>query len=376
MEDFKALLQLVQEVWTEGVYGIDVGHSLLALLIFSVFMILRDVMTRFLIARVRGLAARTTSTLDDALIDAVQPPVRFIPVVMGIFFATSALDLSAELQSFANNVNRSLVTFCVFWLLHQSMIPIGALLNEASHVLTSAMIDWLSKFLRLAVILLGVATVLEIWGIEVGPIIAGLGLFGVAVALGAQDLFKNLIAGLFVIGERRFLPGDWILVAGCAEGIVENIGFRTTTIRQFDKAPIYVPNAELADHAVVNFSRMTYRRIKWVIGLRYDTSGDQLRAIRQKIEDYIFSSDDFVQPEQTATFIRIDAFGASSIDLQLYCFTKTTDWLKWLEIKETLLLFIKDCVAEEGSDFAFPSQSLYVEALPLDSERIGGTAVT
>ncbi len=371
MNDFQAYLDLVKDVWMHGVYGVDIGQLIIALAILSVFLLIRNLMTRFIIARIAGLAARTQTTLDDAIISAIEAPVRFIPVTLGIFLATSYLDLSSELQSFAANLNRSLVAFVIFWMLFRAAGPIGSLLDGASHFLTSAMVDWLSKFLRIAVAILGGATILEIWGIQVGPLIAGLGLFGVAVALGAQDLFKNLIAGLFVIGERRFLPGDWILVSGIAEGTVEAIGFRTTTIRQFDKAPIYVPNSELADHAVVNFSRMTYRRIRWMIGIRYDATADQLRTIREAIETYLLETDDFVRPADTTTFVRIDSFNASSIDIQLYCFTHTTVWLEWLAVKEALLLFIKDTVENAGTGFAFPSQSLYIEHLPADAERIG-----
>ncbi|MBL4601876.1 MAG: mechanosensitive ion channel family protein, partial [Emcibacteraceae bacterium] len=188
-----------------------------------------------------------------------------------------------------------------------------------------------------------------------------LGLFGVAVALGAQDLFKNLISGLFIIGERRFHPGDWVKVDGIVEGTVEDIGFRTTTIIQFDKAPVYVPNSKLSDNATINFSRMSHRRIYWKIGLVYDTSIEQLKAIREQIEHYIMNNNDFAHPPEVATFVRIDSFNDSSIDLMLYCFTKTTDWGEWLEIKEQFALTIKDIVAKNGSAFAFPSQSIYIE---------------
>src|SRR5690606_27552327 len=148
---------------------------------------------------------------------------------------------------------------------------------------TRPMVEWLVKAAKVAFVVLGVATILELWGIAVGPIIAGLGLFGVAVALGAQDLFKNLIAGLFVIGERRFFPGDWIHVDGVVEGTVQEIGFRTTTVRRFDRAPVYVPNARLADNAVTNFTRMSHRRIRWMVGVKYRTTLEQLREIRDGI---------------------------------------------------------------------------------------------
>lgn len=193
------------------------------------------------------------------------------------------------------------------------------------------------------------------------PLIAGLGLFGVAIALGAQDLFKNLIAGLFVIGERRFKKGDWILVDGEVEGTVEQIGFRTTKIRRFDKAPVFIPNSALSDNAVTNFSQMTHRRITWRIGLEYKSTSKQLRTVRDGIEKYIMENTDFSTGPEMSTFVRIDRFSDSSIDMFLYCFTHTTDWGEWLAVKEELILAIKEIVEEADVGFAFPSHSIYLE---------------
>jgi MscS family membrane protein len=359
--NLKDFLSLVEDVWKNGVYGIDIGQIIVSVSILMLFLLARNLLTHFIIRRVEAWSSRTKNTVDDTILKAVEAPIRFIPVVMGIFFSTAYLELDPESAELAGRLNRSLVAFIIFWMLYRAAGPVSELLQKAEGVLTTSMIQWLSKTIRIAFALIGGAAILEIWGIKVGPLIAGLGLFGVAVALGAQDLFKNLIAGLFVIGERRFHPGDWILVPGVVEGTVEQIGFRTTLVRRFDKAPVYVPNAKLADTAVTNFSRMTYRRIKWVIGLRYDASAEQLKQVRQGIETYLTTNEAFVQPKDTSTFVRIDKFGSSSVDILMYAFTKTTDWLEWLAIKEALLLEIKGIVETAGTDFAYPSQSLYIE---------------
>ncbi|WP_308911811.1 mechanosensitive ion channel family protein [Pseudokordiimonas caeni] len=364
LSDFWAL---VVEVWNQGAFGYDVGTILTALGVFLLFMAFRGLFTRFVLSRLHGWAEKTTNEVDDAVVDALKPPIRFIPVVMGIFFALSIFEFEGDGLELAGLINRTLVVFTLFWILYSLSKPLGDLMQKGANFLTSEMIEWVAKALRIAFVLIGAAAILEIWGIEVGPLIAGLGLFGVAVALGAQDLFKNLIAGLFVIGERRLHIGDWILVDGVVEGTVESVGFRTTMVRRFDKAPVYVPNTKLADSALINFSRMTYRRISWNIGLTYDTTAAQLRAIRDEIAGYIESNDDFVKPIETATMVRIDKFSASSIDLFLYCFTRTTDWLEWLAVKEELLLKVKEIVEENGASFAFPSQSIYVETLPGDA---------
>ncbi len=356
--------ELVSTVWREGVYGVDIAHVLLALVILLAFLLLRNIFTRFALGALKRGAARTATDIDDRIVNALYEPIRFVPVVMGVFFATSVLDVEEGTRLFFYNINRSLVAFTLFWSFYKISAPLGTVLLKAKGVMTKAMVDWIIKIARVAFVVLGGATILELWGIAVGPIIAGLGLFGVAVALGAQDLFKNLIAGLFVIGERRFNEGDWINVDGVVEGTVLAIGFRTTTVRRFDRAPVYVPNSRLADNAVINFSRMSHRRILWTIGVEYRTTKEQLKMIRDQIEAYLLEDDAFARPQEVPTFVRIDSFNNSSIDIMVYCFTNTTVWGDWLAIKERLAYKIKDIVEGAGTAFAFPSRSLYLETLP------------
>jgi len=357
-------ITLVRDVWQYGVYGIDIGKITLALLVFFFFLLIRGFFSALIINRLKALAEKTKNTFDDRIVDALENPLRFIPIVIGFFLATEILALEESSQLGAYNLNRSLITFNIFWALYRLVGPLSLSFSGLQGIFTDSMISWLIKTIRALVFFLGAAAILEIWGIEVAPLIAGLGLFGVAVALGAQDLFKNLIAGIFIIGEKRFHPGDWIRVDGIVEGTVEDIGFRTTTVRRFDKAPVFVPNSKLSDNAVTNYSRMTHRRISWKIGLVYGTTLDQLRAVRDRIESYVLSSADFAHPPEVPTFVRVDSFNDSSIDLMLYCFTRTTNWGEWLAIKEALALEIKHIVEGAGSSFAFPSQSLYLESLP------------
>ncbi len=364
MDQLTEFWNLTRDVWRDGVMGVDIGRILAAFGIFIVFMLLRRLFTRFVLAALRKLTRKTASDIDDRLVDALENPIRFIPLVLGAFFAAEYLGLSGNIQLLADNLVRSLISFTLFWGFFRLVGPFSFLLSKLETIFTSELIDWLVKAIKAGFVFLGAVTILQIWGIEVAPILAGLGLFGVAVALGAQDLFKNLIAGILIIAEHRFSKGDWILVDGVVEGTVEAIGFRSTVVRRFDKAPVYVPNTRLSDSAVTNFTAMTHRRIYWKIGVEYRTTIEQLRQIRDEIEAYLLQTDAFAPPNEVPTFVRIDSFNESSIDIMLYCFTKTTNWGEWLEIKEHLALKIKEIVEGAGSAFAFPSQSLYVESLP------------
>ena len=361
---------LVREVWVTGVGGVDFGRALTALAIVFGFLILRGLFTRFVLGFLRRIAARTQTTMDDSLLGSLDGPIRLVPVILGLFIAIDYLAFEDRYAEIGAQVVRTLVVFDLFWGLYQITGPISTTFTRLEEILTKEMADWLIGFLHIAIVFIGAATILEVWGIKIGPILAGLGLFGVAVALGAQDLFKNLIGGILVIAEKRMRVGDWILVDGLVEGTVETIGFRSTLVRRFDKAPVYVPNAKLSDNAITNFSAMTHRRIKWMIGIEYSATIEQLRQIRDEIESHILGLDEFASPSEVATFVRIDRFSYSSIDILLYCFTKTTDWGEWLKIKEALAYRVKEIVEGAGTGFAFPSQSIYVEGITGDAAEV------
>lgn len=367
LEDYWAL---VGDVWRTGVFGHDLGSIFVAVAIFGVFFVLRGLFTRFVLRVIDNLVERTETKADDYARDAVRSPIRFLFFALGFFFASEYLAFEGTAEDFTRNVNRSLIIVAIFWAIYNAVGPVSQGLERLKGLLTQEILEWLVAGARTAVVLIGGATILQTWGIQVAPIIAGLGLFGVAVALGAQDLFKNLIGGMSILVERRFGIGDWIKVDGVVEGTVEKIGFRSTHVRRFDKAPVYVPNQHLSDNAVTNFSAMTYRRISWTIGVEYRTTHEQLRRIRDDIEAYLRSVEDFAQPPSAPLFVRIDSFGPSSIDILVYCFTKTTVWGEWLEVKEALAHRIKQIVEGAGADFAFPSRSIYVETRPLSPDEI------
>ena len=359
MSSIKSFFDLFSDVWNQGIYGINASEIIIALLIFLFFYVLRSFFAKFVIKRLNKIVKKTSIKTDDMIINVIEGPLKFLPVVVGFFIATSFIEISSNLINFIENVNRTLITIFIFWLLHQLIVPFSFIIKSFEEKLTTALVDWTLKGLKIIVIILAIVAILELWGIKVGPVIAGLGLFGVAVALGAQDLFKNLISGILVLVEKRFKIGDWIAVEGIIEGIVEKIGFRSTTIRKFDKSLAIIPNFQFAENAVVNVSETSNWLISWIITLQYDTTVDQLKKIRDEIENHINSSDDYNTSIGVA--VRVDKFSDSSIDMYVRCFTKSGSWNNWLDVKERLAIAIKEIVEKNSAAFAFPSQSIYVE---------------
>ena len=355
LENFK---NLFLDVWKEGVSGINISEIIIALIIFIFFLFLRGIFSKFVVKRLEKYVSKTTNKFDNSLVSSMEGPAKFFPIVLGFFVSTSFL--TGE-HSAIELINRSLITILIFWTFHQIIGPLSVVIKSVGGLLSRDLINWIIKAIKVLILILGAAAVLELWGIKIGPIIAGLGLFGVAVALGAQDLFKNLISGILVLVERRFQVGDWIFVEGIIEGTVESIGFRSTVVRRFDKSLATIPNFQFAENAVINNSQTTNRRINWMIGLEYKTKSEQLKNIKDQIENYIKNSKDFSTSADTMLSVKIDQFAASSIDIRLICFTKTTNFKEWLNVKDSLAVEIKDIVEKNKASFAFPSTSVYVE---------------
>jgi len=361
MSELSAFWDQVVAVWQMEIAGVQVDRVLLAAGVLLFFIFVRRLIAHFVVGLLKRLAARTRTDIDDLVIEALEKPLTLAPIALGVFFAAKALYLDEDAALTATKVVQTLVAYAIFWGLFRTVAPMTRLMSPLERALTSTFIEWVRKGLKTFYVLVGAVVVLSIWGVPIMPVLASFSLLSVAIALGAQDFFKNLIGGALIIAEKRFRIGDWILVDGIVEGTVERINFRSTTVRRFDKALVNVPNAQLSDSAVTNFSQMTHRRIYWKIGVEYRATTAQLREIRNGIEAYIIGNEEFAQPPEVSTFVHIDSFNDSSIDIMVYCFTRTTNWGEWLEIKERLAYKIKDIVEGAGVGFAFPSRSIYVE---------------
>jgi MscS family membrane protein len=359
MELINNFSDIFLSVWNRGILGVDIFQILIGIGIFLIFLVFRGIISKVIIKKLEIISKKTTNKLDDTFVSSLIGPARFLPIVIGFFIASYYMSFSLEGREIVDTINRTLITILIFWIIHQIIEPVSYVLSGLDQLLSRELIGWIIKSLKVLIFILGLAAVLELWGIKIGPIIAGLGLFGVAVALGAQDLFKNLISGILVLVEKRFKIGDWISVDGVIEGTVEKIGFRSTSIRKFDKSLAIIPNFQFAENAVTNVSETSNWRIRWTITLQYNTTVDQLKKIRDDIEAYINKSEDFNQSLGVA--VRIEKFSDSSIDLLVRCFTKSGSWNDWLEVKEKLAIEIKQIVEGNKASFAFPSQSIYIE---------------
>ncbi|MFL2723574.1 MAG: mechanosensitive ion channel family protein [Gammaproteobacteria bacterium] len=362
------LSEIISNVWEQGLLGIGITEIIVSLLIFIAGAIARALFVGRVMKRLEKLTSNTQSEIDDVLLESLRRPLGYIPITIAIYLIAVYLPLSGIAEIFATNLIKAMIAFTIFTALANSVPPIFQALTSST-VLTESMTKWLERAARVIIWIVGIGIIFDIFGIQIGPLVAGLGLFSVAVALGAQDFFKNLISGLLIIGENRFQPGDRIEVPGHLHGIVEDIGFRSTLIRMFDTAPMLVPNKDLSDVSVINHGNMIYRRISWTVNLTYSTTQEQLLKICNDITDFIESSDQFIENPNQESFARTEELGASSIDLRVLCYSNPVGFTDFSKIKQNLIFEIIKIVRNNGSEFAYPSRSIYIEnADALDPE--------
>ena len=215
------------------------------------------------------------------------------------------------------------------------------------------------KLLRASVIITGVLMVMQTLGFSISGVLAFGGVGGIAVGFAARDLLANFFGAIMVFLDRPFSVGDWIRSPDKdIEGTVEEIGWRLTRIRTFDARPLYVPNATFTSISVENPSRMSNRRIRETIGVRYDDIG-VVEAIIDDVKAMLKAHEAIDQ--RRTLMVNFNEFGPSSLDFFIYTFTKTTVWTEYHAIKQDVLLRIAAIIDRHGAEIAFPTRTLHIE---------------
>ncbi len=366
MEALLELFKSFEEHINYLVLGVPLYRIATALVVFMFFVFLRKLFVLIVVGMIRKLTRKTATQIDDLVLEALRKPVGYMFIALGISIALliAGLDKGISLK-----ILKSFLILVIFWASYNLIIAfepyIYRFAEKFGREFAKEVGNFLIKLAKAFVIVVGVVAILQEWGINVSTLIASLGIGGLAVALAAKDTAANLFGGLTILADKSLGIGDWVKVGG-VEGIVEDIGMRTTKIRTFEKSLITVPNQVFANNPVENFSRRGVRRIKMYIGLTYDTSLKQMRAILEDIRSMLRNHEGIAKDQLIMVYF--EKFGESSLDIFIYCFTNTSNWAKYLEIREDVNLKIMEIVEKHGSAFAFPSRSVYVEKLPSAGE--------
>jgi len=226
----------------------------------------------------------------------------------------------------------------------------------------------MGKLVKAAVIITAILALMQHFGFSISGVLAFGGVGGIAIGFAAKDLLSNFFGGLMIYMDRQFSVGDWIRSPDKEiEGTVEHIGWRITRIRTFDMRPLYVPNATFANISVENPSRMTNRRFYETFGLRYQDQS-KVQDITVAVKAMLLAHA-AIDTHQTL-MVNVNTYNAHSVDFFVYSFTKTTQWAEFHEIKQELLGLIGDIVAQNGAEFAFPTQT--IQLLPQQEPGANG----
>jgi len=314
---------------------------------------------------------RTQSVWDNVAIDAARTPIRLLLWILGIGYAVNVLYLEtkAEIFSGADTIRNVLVVWVAAWGIIRFIRRferhyIQMRRNKGKPVdETTAMA--ISKIAAASVIIAALLIGLQSLGISISGVLAFGGVGGIAVGFAARDMLANFFGGMMVYLDKPFRVGEWIRSPDREiEGTVEEIGWRMTTIRTFDKRPLYVPNSVFTTISIENPARMLHRRIYETIGIRY-ADMDKMRAITAAVKQMLIEHPD-IEENQTL-IVNFDKFNASSCDFFVYAFTHTREWIRYHEVKEDVLLRISDIIAAHGAQIAFPTRTLHM--LPEQAEE-------
>jgi MscS family membrane protein len=346
-------LAFLAEPWLPQVFTVVVAVVAINIVIYYSFR------------RIERITEKTSTVWDDAFIRALRKPLTAVLWVVGVAFAAEIVHkhTGAPIFDFVVPTRNAVVIFSLAWFLlrfiRNATRNIVVTREAAGETVDYTTVDALSKLGRFSIIIVATLVMLQTLGFSIAGLLTFGGIGGIAVGFAAKDILANFFGGLTIYLDRPFVVGEWIRSPDKEiEGTVEYIGWRHTRVRAFNKNPIYVPNALFTNIVVENPTRMTNRRIKETIGIRYDDLA-QMAPIVADVQAMLKSHPD-IDTSQTL-IVNFTTFGPSSLDIFLYTFTKTKEWIRYHEIKQDVLLKVADIIARHGAEIAFPTRTLHIE---------------
>jgi len=362
MLDFITKLKGLTTHLNYTIMGISIYKLILAVLVVFFFLFLRKLFLLIAIKFLEKITKRTKTHLDDRFLRCISKPFSILFITLGIFIASYILGVPKPyIWKFIKTTIILVLTWFIYNIIVEFEPEIYKFSEKFGKDISREIGSFLVKLGKICAIGIGIFALLQEWGINISALIASLGIGGLAFALAAKDTVANLFGGLTVLIDKSMKVGDWIKI-GNVEGIVEDIGLRTTKIRSFEKSLIIVPNQFLANQSLENFSRRNVRRIKMLIGLTYDTTREQMVKILNDIRNMLKNHPGI--DKNQLLMVYFTEFGDSSLNIFIYCFTNTPVWTEYLAIREDVNLKIMEIVEKHGASFAFPSTSVYIEKLP------------
>ncbi|MFT5064364.1 MAG: MscS family membrane protein [Gammaproteobacteria bacterium] len=338
------------------------------LFIVVLAVVIVNLLVRVVLIQLEKGTKKTANTWDDSFFHAINAPLRLVVWLVGLSIAASLAAQkvdAAPIFDLVDPARKAGILVAIGWFITRLVREMEAKMIIANTEsggqkgMDKHTAEAMSKLLRVTVMITLTLAILQTLGFSVSGVLAFGGVGGIAIGFAARDLLANFFGGLMIYLDKPFAVGDWIRSPDKQiEGTVENIGWRRTMIRKFDKRPLYVPNQFFNNISVENPSRMTNRRIYETIGVRY-IDHSKVTSIVDEIRQMLIEHDE-IDTNQTM-IVNFNAFGSHSLDFFIYTFTKTTAWVRYHEIKHEILLGVYDIIRSHDGDMAFPTQTVYLE---------------
>ncbi|GAB6070204.1 mechanosensitive ion channel family protein [Thiomicrorhabdus hydrogeniphila] len=361
-------MEWLTELWTNLVELFGGQVWLLLVLTILTVTITIDIIQRYVLKIVHIKLLRSGFVWIDSIVDAARAPASFFIWVTGLILALTTtitqLNVYTDIVPFILSFKSTILTLSFGWFVIRLVQRLELNLKVVARQddrLDEVTVEAFAKIIKLLAFIVTILFFLNAFGVSLTGLLAFGGVGGIAIGFAAKDLLGNVFGGLMLYLDKPFTVGEWIRSSDKEiEGTVEKIGWRMTVVRTFDKRPLYIPNGIFANIAIENPSRMSNRRIKERMGIRY-ADVNKMREIIVDVRTMLREHDE-IDSKQTL-IVNFDSFGASSLDFFIYTFTKTTNWIKFHEVKQDVLLKVSDIVEAHGAEMAFPTRTLHIDGL-------------
>ncbi|MEM7246700.1 MAG: mechanosensitive ion channel family protein [Acidobacteriota bacterium] len=322
--------------------------------------LLLSLLARWLLPRLTGLTQRTSVRADELIVDALAAPLRLGILVLGLRMALSTVTMPAHWHALADRIAQALVLAALAFLAWRLVDLVRQVISQRVKTsetrLDDQLLPLLARVLKLLIVVGGGIMVLDQLGFEVSSLVAGLGLGGLAFALAAKDTVANLFGSIMIFVDRPFDLGDWVRFKK-VEGIVEDVGIRSTKVRTWEDTLFTIPNADLASGCIENVSRFNSRRVSVRLVLRSDTHPELLERAVESVRETLESHEDV----KDGHYVFFDQIGENGFELMVYFFVKFTEWRRYLEVRQTIFLDLLHRFEKLGVGLASPTRTVLLE---------------
>jgi MscS family membrane protein len=348
----------IEQLWE----AVNKGSVVWSLIGIALVFMLRKQLSAIGLIGFKALLARFAVTLTDEVEAQLKTAAEILAVTFAVYVAVNMAFPDGASEVFLRKVLSSIAIVAVFGAWYQLSGPFASLLRTESSNLVSSETDWVQRVTQFSVLLFGLTSLLKVWQIDITGALTGVGVLGAGLAIATQDLLRNLVAGMTNISEKRFETGDAIQVEGQFVGTVKRIDLRSTLVVGFDQIPRHIPNSDLSNSIVLNYSSRKHRRIMLKVPLELSATQSQIEVVRDGIRNHHATSGDFELGDNAPKHIYVSDLGPSSVDILIYVWTRGPDYQDYLQVTERLTLAILSITRGAGTALAYPTQTLKMDA--------------